>query len=208
MLVIALRKNILPISFYIIILICITILVGTNDKFPLQEATNLLASDTSDQIFLLITKLAEGWITIPILLFLFIKNWRKALLFGIPYGITALIAALIKNFAFAENQRPYGLNEFRHLENYHWIANYGMPTGGSFPSGHTTTAFCLAMFLTLISKNKKLGLIYFALALLVGFSRTILSMHFAIDVLGGAILGGVTTFILFVMLHKKLKVTI
>lgn len=208
MLVITLKKNFLPILFYFFILVCIASIVSSHEKFELQELTNDLATNTSDQFFLIVTKLAEGWITVPLLIGLSIKNWRMGLLFGACYGFTALIASLIKNFAFVENQRPHGLSHFRHIEDYHWIADYTMPTGGSFPSGHTTTAFCMAMFLTLITKNKKLGLIYFLLALLVGFSRTILSMHFAIDVLGGAILGGVTTFILFVMLQKKLKIVV
>lgn len=180
-------------------------LVLTNYKFELQVNTNQLASDALDPVFLLITKLAEGWMTVPVLAIFCFINWRKALFLGISYGVTAIIAQVIKLFAFTENQRPYGLGEFRYLKGYHWIKDYGMPTGGSFPSGHTTTAFCFAIGLSLLIKNKNYSFLFLLIASLVGFSRTILSFHFASDVVGGAFLGGVTTFGLYVILRKPLK---
>lgn len=194
----------LILSYFTLLLVGICI-IAFNFKFELQLKTNSLANDSLDQVFLMITKLAEGWMTIPVLLIFTIVNWKKAIFLGISYGVTALIAQLIKLFAFAENQRPYGLGEYRYLKDYHWIKDYQMPTGGSFPSGHTTTAFCFAIGLSLLFKNKNYSLLFLALATLVGFSRTILSFHFAADVIGGAFLGGVTTFILFVILRRPLQ---
>lgn len=201
----AIKENIKLLIGYLVLLIVGLAIVQTNYKFELQVATNQYASDTLDPIFLVITKFAEGWMTIPVLILLAIKNWRKAVFLGISYGITALIAQSIKLFAFTTNQRPYGLGEFRYLKGYHWIKDYPMPTGGSFPSGHTTTAFCFAIGLSLLIKNKNYSFLFLLMASLVGFSRTLLSFHFASDVVGGAFLGGVTTFILFVMLKKPLK---
>lgn len=61
----------------------------------------------------------------------------------------------------------------------------------SFPSGHTSAAFLIA---TLISyflpvADWSLGLLLYAWASSVGFSRVILGVHFPTDILMGAVLG-------------------
>lgn len=199
------KENKIPFFFFSFILLVAILIIGNQPQFELQTATNKLANDQLDQIFLFITKLAEGWLTVPLLIFLFVKDWKKAVYIGVCYGVTALIAMLIKNYGFIENQRPWGLSEYRYLEGYHWIKNYEMPTGGSFPSGHTTTAFCVAMGLSFIIKNKYLSIPILILACLVGFSRTLLSFHFLTDVTAGATIGGVTSFLFYVILRKPLK---
>ena len=64
------------------------------------------------------------------------------------------------------------------------IAN---PTDFSFPSGHTLASFEAAVMIFL--HNKKFGIPALLLAMLIGFSRLYLFVHFPTDVLGGAILG-------------------
>jgi len=174
-------------------------------KIPLQISTNQFTSDSLDLFFLFITKLAEGWLTVPILIYFLINDWRKAILIGICYGVTAIIAIIIKNYAFDVNSRPFGVSVLNQLESYHWIKNYKMPTGNSFPSGHTTTAFTFAIILSLLNKNKWLSIPFVLIAGLIGFSRTFLSFHFLIDVVVGSIIGGVTTFSLYVMLNNRFR---
>jgi len=57
----------------------------------------------------------------------------------------------------------------------------------SFPSAHTANAFAFAT--TLSSYHRKFTVAMFAWALLVGFSRIYLGLHYFTDVIGGAILG-------------------
>lgn len=80
----------------------------------------------------------------------------------------------------------------------------------SFPSGHTTLAFCSAAFMTASycklfpESDHKLavGISSFALAAMVGASRVAAGCHFTTDVLAGAVIG--TTFgLLFPMLQIK-----
>ena len=86
-----------------------------------------------------------------------------------------------------------------------WLLNIEMPSHLSFPSGHTTVAFCVFFGLALIIPNKIIGTALVVLAVLVGFSRTYLSYHFLMDVVAGSLLGIVTAIGMYYALRKKLK---
>ncbi len=62
-----------------------------------------------------------------------------------------------------------------------------IPYGGSFPSTHTASAFALAA--TIITHNKKLGILYLIMAALVGIARIFAHVHYPVDIIGGAIIG-------------------
>jgi len=57
----------------------------------------------------------------------------------------------------------------------------------SFPSGHTSAAFCIATITVLIFGG--LSMVMFAWALMVGISRVVVGVHFPGDVLAGALMG-------------------
>ncbi len=57
----------------------------------------------------------------------------------------------------------------------------------SFPSGHTTFAFALAMSTYLYSR--KLGKILLFFAVFVGLSRIVVGVHYPLDILTGALIG-------------------
>ena len=65
----------------------------------------------------------------------------------------------------------------------------------SFPSGHTTSSFSIAMSFALHSVTFALLLI--PLAILVGISRMYLGLHYPTDVLFGGFLGSVTSIMIF-----------
>ena len=197
------KDNKVPLTVYFIVVLIGIIFLSMDHKIPLQISINSYANDYLDRVFLIITKLAEGWGTVPILIYFIIKNWKKAVFIGICYGLTAIIAGLLKNYTFGLNYRPFAIPGLNTLETYHWIKNYDMPIYLSFPSGHTTTAFTFAIVLSLLNKNKWLSIIFISIACLVGLSRTLLSFHFLLDVVAGAIIGGVTSFILFVILKNR-----
>src|SRR5262244_3892997 len=62
------------------------------------------------------------------------------------------------------------------------------PDKFSFPSGHTMTAFSIALVLTYFYPHLEFALIFLALS--IALSRVVLGMHFLSDVLAGIILGG------------------
>jgi undecaprenyl-diphosphatase len=72
------------------------------------------------------------------------------------------------------------------------------PDQFSFPSGHTMTAFSIALVISYFYPGFE-GTLYF-LAASIAVSRVVLGMHFLSDVLAGAVLGsglGVTAIVVF-----------
>ena len=67
------------------------------------------------------------------------------------------------------------------------------PNGQSFPSGHTTSSFAAAT--AIFGVNKKWGLLAYAVAALIAFSRMYLFVHYPTDILGGIVLGVLSAFL-------------
>ncbi len=74
-------------------------------------------------------------------------------------------------------------------------------TGYSFPSQHMAIFSALAISMFLI--NKKAGLVFSFIAILVGISRIIIGVHYPIDILGGLIVG-VLISLIFIEIYKKI----
>lgn len=70
----------------------------------------------------------------------------------------------------------------------------------SFPSGHTTTAFALAMYVSIFWP--RWAAIGWIIAFSVGVSRILLTMHYLSDVLAGALVGTITVSLLTVYFYK------
>lgn len=75
--------------------------------------------------------------------------------------------------------------------------------GGSFPSGHTTTAFTLAGVICLLRIHPVLSGIALTLAILAGVSRATVGAHWPLDIFAGAF-GGWVAAIIGVHLFKQL----
>lgn len=66
----------------------------------------------------------------------------------------------------------------------------GLLTQKSFPSGHATLAFALAASIYYL--DKRWGIMFSILAVLVSFGRVMAGVHFPLDVVAGALLGWAT----------------
>jgi membrane-associated phospholipid phosphatase len=90
--------------------------------------------------------------------------------------------------------RMYPFYEVPGVELHHW---------GSFPSGHTTTAFMLASFLYLVlPKKMKIHWLLMGIAFLVGISRVYLMQHFLMDIWAGALLGILSSLVSYMLVLK------
>lgn len=93
------------------------------------------------------------------------------------FGLASLVTSLIKDSV--ERARPFQADPS--------VEALATPSGFSFPSAHTSTAFAAAMAVAIICPRLRWPLL--GLAAVVGLSRMYLGVHYGIDVAAGAALG-------------------
>jgi membrane-associated phospholipid phosphatase len=135
-----------------------------------------------DRFMFAFTQLGSGISALVITLVLFITNNHR-LAFELILGsvLLWLIVLLIK--ILIHRSRPFfQLTEARIIG--------GRAIGHSFPSGHTSQAFFLAVLLTnFFHVSIWVNLLFFAAALMVGITRMYVGAHYPRDVLAGIVLG-------------------
>lgn len=153
-----------------------------------------------DTFFSAITNLGDGVVLIPIAivtLFTAFRHFFALVLSGVALG---LIMSLFKHVLFRGAARP---RLFIDTDLLHFVQGVKVHSYNTFPSGHTATAFCVAMAMILVFRNKTISTIALLIALLVGYSRIYLAQHFLMDVAAGAIVGGLTTFIIWQLFENN-----
>lgn len=130
------------------------------------------------------------WIFILLLLIIFEEKRDKKFILYFLFTIgTAFIASnyVLKNIF----QRARPIVEM--------INN--CPKDYSFPSVHATTAFAAATILSYF--DKKRSFFYYAIALIISYSRVYLGCHYFLDILGGSVIGYLLTKLLLYFEIKK-----
>ncbi len=179
------------------------ILLATFSKGDILLAINSIANDSWDTFFKLYTDIGLGG-TLGILAVVYLfKRYYYSILFAASLICAGIFTYLLKQVIFNGMPRParyLGTDTF-----YHIIEGFKYHHSGSFPSGHTMTAFAGAFIMTIILKNRYWGSIFFTLALLVGISRVYLCQHFFMDIYAGALIGTGYTFLLHYLLGYRLN---
>ncbi len=79
--------------------------------------------------------------------------------------------------------------------------NQLIPEGiNGFPSGHAALFFAMAM--AIYFYNKKWGFAFFVAALVMGIARIIAGVHYPLDILAGAAVGILTSYLIFWTVEK------
>ncbi len=134
------------------------------------------------------------WIGVALLLIL-IKRTR-------PIGITAgsslainalLVNVLIKNIV--ARTRPYEVIDGL-------MRLVGEQSDFSFPSGHTSSAFSVAVVMFMLMP-KKYGIPALVVATIIAYSRLYVGVHYPSDVLGGFIIGALAA-VVCVATYRKI----
>jgi len=142
--------------------------------------------------------------------FKIISNTNNAVVIGVPVSIgiaglikhddqlmrnaCVIIAANIINVGITYSLK-HAVNRKRPFETYPFIIKKIGADGGSFPSGHTSSAFATATSLSLAYPKWYVIAPSYLWAGTVGYSRLQLGVHYPSDVLGGMIIGAGSAFL-------------
>ncbi len=74
----------------------------------------------------------------------------------------------------------------------------------SFISSHAANSFAIAFFISLLFKNLKGFIFLFSWAVIIGFSRIYLGVHFPFDIVGGMFWGLIVSLLVYRLLKIKL----
>lgn len=135
-----------------------------------------------DRLMLMVTALGDHGLFWILLGLVFFAVPRTRLMGGCML-VSVIIGFLLGNVALKNliaRERPCWVDQTVQLL-------VQMPRDYSFPSGHALVSFEGAV--TIFLFNRKWGIPALMLAVLIGFSRMYLFVHFPTDVLAGALLG-------------------
>lgn len=139
------------------------------------------------------TRAGDGWIWVALGLAILVS--RDEHRFGAVAAGSA--AAAVSVMLFQSLKRVFNRKRPCELQEHCW-ATLTPPDEYSFPSGHTMTAFAVAVPLALFYPHLLWTLLFCALSIAV--SRIVLGMHFLTDVIAGAALGsliGIWSYLVF-----------
>ena len=124
-------------------------------------------------------RIGGGWIAIlvvPLLVvavLILLRRWRAAVYAAVAFAASAGLTQLIKQiFGRARPDDMLVASDF-----------------GSYPSGHTSNAATIAVVLWLVFPRVWMAIIGALWVLVMALSRTILSVHWITDTVGGALVG-------------------
>ena len=178
---------------YILFVVILTALILANEQADLHLWFTSHHTPAADLFFRYYTYVGGTVPYIMIVVLLFYR-YRIALFLLLTQLLSGLFTQIAKQTWDEPRPLIYFKESFPNIE-LHRVAGEYLHSSHSFPSGHTTSAFAFFLALSFFTKRPALHILYFLLAVLVGFSRIYLSQHFALDVLVGSVIGVVITII-------------
>jgi undecaprenyl-diphosphatase len=128
------------------------------------------------------TRLGDGWLWYSLAFVLLAFGGAQRFAAVGAAGVAALVGVGVFKILKRISHRPRPCQ----IEPHCW-SKVLPPDKFSFPSGHTMTAFSIALVLSYFYRGVEFPLYFMAISIAV--SRVVLGMHFLSDVLAGAILG-------------------
>lgn len=176
------------------------LIYGKENSFLVVNKYN---SPQFDYVFKFWTYLGDGIIWVPLFIYV--------LLFKRDYFVAILSALIICTVLTHFLKRVIYPDEFRPIvvlgEKVRVIQGYYMNRQHSFPSGHTSTAFTLALLLATIVKKNFWVYFFPIIAFFVGYSRVYLAQHFVTDVFAGMLVGIISAYLSLLIYERFRKKT-
>ena len=123
------------------------------------------------------------------------STWRRRIYLFCEAALAVILSrGLITEIIrlFYHHERPFSFYNFTPL----------IPESGwSFPSGHASFFFALAMVIWYA--NRRWGTIYFILVTLVCLARIFVGVHWPLDIIGGAVVGIVSAIAIRALLKSS-----
>jgi membrane-associated phospholipid phosphatase len=185
--------------FRITVAVCLAILIATLTFLLIYGKTgsfiiiNGSYHPVMDIAFQYFTLLGDGMIYVPVVLYCLFFN--KYYLIPVISGIIicTVITQVMKHYVYPEDLRPLSLQAEKVF--VHTIPDVRVHRNHSFPSGHTSTAFTMALLLAEVIRKRSWCFILPILATLVGYSRVYLAQHFVTDVMAGMTIGMISAYL-------------
>ncbi|HUQ95930.1 MAG TPA: phosphatase PAP2 family protein [Bryobacteraceae bacterium] len=125
------------------------------------------------------SRAGDGWLWLSLIAIVYLAGGYRA-------AVTALLSATFSILLFLVLKRTASRKRPCEFEPHCW-ANLLPPDQFSFPSGHTMSAFAVAVSLGMYYPWSMAGLLFAAGS--IGASRIVLGMHFLSDVVVGGVMG-------------------
>ena len=174
------------------------LVLGKNGTFQLINSNH---NEIADQFFKYFTHYGDGlmWGPLGIYCFFYRRKYFIAVVAGVL--ISTILAQFLKRVVYPDELRP--ISYLSEIFPVHIVDGVTMRRTHSFPSGHTTTAFTMALMTAYLINRKAWSIILPLLATLAGYSRVYLAQHFPTDIFAGMCIGVVSA-ILSLLVYKEI----
>lgn len=175
------------------------------DRLGQMQLINSFNSPLADLFFKIISSGAE--IAIPVS-FLGYLVWKKKAFvkpYVISYIMSTMIIQFLKLLVFKDALRPLAYFKGQ-SRSWHIVQDLLISEYNSMPSGHTSAAWLMCFWMSVVFESRMFTLLLILYASLVGYSRVYLFQHFPIDTALGAFVGtGISFLVYFFMFQNRYK---
>ena len=142
-----------------------------------------------------------GYLVGGLLLFVVFRNRKPFIAFSALFlfstvAVSGLTADLVKYSVGRARPKLYFSEQLYGFDFFRWEHAWT-----SFPSGHSATAFSVAMLLAILYPRWRFAALF--VAVLIAFSRIFLAQHYLSDAIAGSYLGIVSTMLLYNLYFKS-----
>jgi len=177
--------------------------LGKNGTFQLINGNH---NEIADQFFKYFTHYGDGlmWAPLGAYCFFYKRKYFIAVVAGVL--ISTILAQFLKRVVYPDELRPISYLSANFP--VHIVEGVSMRKVHSFPSGHATTAFAMALIMGYIINNKTWSVILPLFALVAAYSRVYLAQHFPTDIFAGMCIGivsAILSLIIYRGFNKNMK---
>ena len=198
------RKQWLFFILYLLFLMATGYILYNYHKADTTRIVNATWTDFQDMFFSYFTHVGDFITAVIVIVILLFYRYKIAIMAASSFIFSALITQFLKKIVYGNVARPTVNQDLYHdYKNgvLHLVDGIVPLVSYSFPSGHTTSAFSIFFFLSLLINKRGLTVLFFILAALAGYSRAYLSHHFLEDVFVGSMIGTFATLVMYSLME-------